>query len=73
MYDELKCSVCGGPIIYHDSYDWIYEGDTHTECCEGYCETCGQEHTWENIYTFSHSQKLKKEEFKKEIKKVLDK
>ena len=65
MYDELKCSVCGGSIIYHDSYDWIYEGDTHTERCESYCETCGQEYTWE-IFTLSPIHKnLKKKNLKK--------
>lgn len=62
MSGELKCKKCGGKLEFDECFDTEWLGGEVFFIILGHCEKCGAEHSWHEVYKFSHYEELQLDE-----------
>lgn len=56
---EIKCLKCGGELIIDDCLEEEFGFPDVYRILYGHCAECGAEHDWNEVYKFSHYDKLR--------------
>ena len=59
---ELKCKKCGGKLESDECFDTEWFGGEVYSIILGHCEKCGTDHSWHEVYKFSHYEELQMDE-----------
>ena len=59
MQFNPNCPYCGKEIVFLEHYDLSDEGDFIIACATGYCEECGIDYKWKDIYALKSFKDVK--------------